>query len=192
MSSAKKIAIVAIIGFVLIASIVFSINRIPNVLPNVFRGTDGKLWDMDSVNEKFEIPLPADAEMIEVSGHMGRGGGLNLSFQSSSETMEEYASIFCDGIFHEGYDPFNAIDVLEPQADAIRITMDGGTYNIHSYYSYSPGTPGTISGSRCRWSDKGFQLQVIVDKTKDEQYSIRLELLYNCTKCGVPRITSEP
>jgi hypothetical protein len=121
--------------------------------------------------------LPTDAVEIAYDGNTGRSGWLNLSFESSSQSMEEFLSNFCGGKLHQNYDPFQAIDIGEPRDGAYLIDM-----RDTSYYSYSPEVADTTFGIRCLGQD---QIQIVVDKSNSEKYSMRMEILFNCTKCRV-------
>ena len=148
-------------------------------LPSFVANSGGYLWDIDAINDFLEMPIPTEAKMIEFDGNRGRAGYLNLSFQAFSPTMDDFIAQFCDSQLYQGYDPFNAIDVPESVASAYLITME----NVN-YYSYSPDTSENIFGIRCLIPGNG-QVQIVVDKTNGTTYSVRLEVLYNCTKCRV-------
>jgi hypothetical protein len=92
----------------------------------------GYKWDLDSINEHFDLPIPADANSIEYDGHRGNLGYLNLSFEAPSESVMNYAAMFCGGKFYQGYDPFNAIDIKEPRENAHLISMREVSY----YYTH--------------------------------------------------------
>ena len=138
----------------------------------------GYQWTINSIVDYLGTSLPTDAVEIAYDGNTGRMGWLNLSFESSSQSMGEFLSKFCDGILHQNYDPFQAIDIDEPIDGAYLITMRDA-----SYYSYSPDVVDTIFGIRCLGKD---QTQIVVDKSTPETYSIRMEFVFNCTKCEKP------
>lgn len=138
-------------------------------------------WDIDSINTwMLDIPIPPDATAIEYDGHQGRGGWLDLHFESSNETMDEFVKQFCGGKLYQGYDPFNAVDTVEQIEDSHFIDMVSITY-----FSHSINTLPTIYGMRCL-SPQGRQHQLIVNKAGEAFSSFRLEVLFACPKCNFP------
>src|SRR5579859_5232379 len=68
-------------------------------------------WTREKLNRLFNVPVPDDASALSVEGFTGRGGtNLNLSFSAPSDEAMNYASQFCGGVLHSGYNPFDAID----------------------------------------------------------------------------------
>lgn len=167
----KKRAIA--IGTIAILAVIFFVG-----LGNLFTNWNGYLWNKASIEKFLETPIPADANYVEFDGHRGRGGGLNLTFEASDESVEAFVSKFCGNTLYQGYDPFNAIDTEEHRIGAYRIKMDQV-----SYYSYSPDTPDNLFGIRC-YSDKG-QIQILVNKTFGDIGHLKMEVLFTCYKCNI-------
>lgn len=135
-------------------------------------------WNITSINELLGVSIPPNANDVEYTGHSRRGGRLNLTFNAGEEQVTEFVSMLCNNLY-QGYDPFNAIDVSEPTDNAHFIEIG----NV-AYYSYSLNTPQTKYGTRC-FSSRG-QIQAVLDKSDVDRSLVKLEVLFNCSKCKIP------
>jgi len=169
----------SIVVICIFVSIFVTIELVTGFNENIINAENDYQWNVASINEFLKVSIPADANNIEYSGHTGRGGQLNLSFDADDEEAREFVSMLCNNTLYQNYNPFNAIDVSEPILDAHFIEIA----NV-SYYSYSLNTPPTTYGTRC-FSPIG-QIQLILDTSDADKSYVELEVLFNCTKCQIP------
>lgn len=167
------VVMIALITILSISELASAFNKYESNYQNDYH------WNIASINEFLGVSIPPDASSIEYSGHTRRGGRLNLSFEADSKEATEFVSTLCNDILYQSYDPFNAIDVSESTDNAHFIEIG----NV-SYYSYSLNTPPTTYGTRC-FSTTG-QIQVVLDKSNIDISSVKLEILFNCSKCQIP------
>src|SRR5690349_13288372 len=75
----------------------------------------GDVWDEQKTEEFLGVSIPDDAEnKLLKSGHDRGMPHIQLRYTASPENVISFTSRFCDGVLHQGYDPFGAIDVYEP------------------------------------------------------------------------------
>ena len=133
--------------------------------------SDTVSWD--DLQQLHDISYPQNATDLVYSIGQYRNFWVRLAFKAPPENALAFANRFCDGIFHQGYDPFNAIDTFQPSSGAYLIKVWPG------YYSYSPNVPKTYFGNRC--SDRlGFDIQIVIDKTIPNLYAVKFDLPRSC------------
>jgi hypothetical protein len=133
-------------------------------------------WTIEKINQIFNQKLPANATDIAYEGFTGRGGtNLKLSLRAEPTEMMNFASQFCGGIFHTGYDPYNAVDILEKTVP--------NAYQIiepeHTFYSYSPNALATTIGNRCIFA-RFSTIKIRIDKWNSAMYHLQLTLPASC------------
>lgn len=118
--------------------------------------------------------LPSDAVDIIYDGERGYAAYITLSFKASSEATLEFAKHICDGVLHQGYDPYNALNTSQkPDQKPYLIQYDNFNF---SYYSYSPNTPDTVWGNRC-WPFRTGLYQIRIDHTNPTLSELRFDQL---------------
>ncbi len=135
-------------------------------------------WSLKAINERLSLPVPQAASNLSIGGRLGRGGFLELSFTSLSSEADHFISQFCDDKVFQGYDPFKGIDVGKPLSYAIPIKLD-----VYKYYSYSLNTPATTWGNRCLSEPRRDQVQIMIDRSNQQNYVVKLELYFTCELC---------
>ena len=138
-------------------------------------------WSLETINERLALPIPKVVLDLSIEGRLGRGGFLELRFTSSSSDADHFISQFCDDTVFQGYDPFKGIDVVKPLSHAVPIKLD-----IYRYYSYSINTPATIWGNRCLSQPRRDQVQIMIDRSNHQKYTVKLELYFTCELCRNP------
>ena len=166
--------------FIIMVTTFITISIIIELISNSNSSANTRQWNIASINEFLGVSIPSVATYVEYTGHKERGGRLNLSFEADSEEATEFVSMLCMNILYQGYDPFNAIDISEPIDNAHLIEIG----NV-SYYSYSINTPQSTYGTRCFSYEIG-QIQAVLDKSDVDKSFIKLEVLFNCSKCKIP------
>ncbi len=167
-------AILVVVVVVVLLIVLQNNQAVPlptNLSPN------GNLWDTASIERELGTRLPTDAKDVHFDGFQGRGGGLDLSFKISATGGKDFIRQFCDNVFYQGYDPFNAVNLSEPFTFAHLINV--GQF---PYYSYSPNTATTIMGNRCQFP-KGAQYQIRVDTSSQSAYAIQIHVFFSCEIC---------
>ncbi len=144
-------------------------------------------WSLEAINERLTLPVPKEVSDLSIGGRLGRGGFLELSFTAPPSEADHFISQFCDDKVFQGYDPFKGIDVVEPLSYAVPIKLD-----IYRYYSYSLNTPATIWGNRCLSHLTQDQVQIMIDRSNQQQYIVGLELYFTCELCRNPTANTTP
>src|SRR5215207_2138803 len=129
------------------------------------------------IKDTWGAEVPGDAEQIELTSD-GDAPHIWLSFKASPESVSSFTDGICNGILHEGYDPFNAFNSEEPQPNTYLIKL---TNTI--YYSYSLETSKAVWANRCNPTPGGStQLhQIAVDRSNLELYTVKFEQIgSNC------------
>lgn len=166
------IASISVLG-VLVITLQNNLSRKP--VPNF--ALSGNSWDLTSIEHAIGVSLPKDAQNVHYDGHQGRNGFLDLSFEASHNNVNDFTDKLCDGIFYEGYDPFNALDLGEPFTFAHLINV--GQF---PYYSYSLNFPRTTSGNRCQFST-GSVYQIRIDSADANTHKVRIHVFFSCEIC---------
>jgi hypothetical protein len=132
------------IGFLLI----FGVSRpLPPGYTDMFPSRD---WSLEVIEELIDRPFPPSAQNIYFDGRIGVLGSygitpsLKFSFLASPDDATAFAHSFCNGVLHQGYDPFIALDSEYPSSGDILIAGDP-----FLYYSSSPNADSDIAGNRC-------------------------------------------
>jgi hypothetical protein len=125
-------------------------------------------WDLGEFQTLFVGELPYDATDITYN-HDGLVA--LLTFESSNETADRFASQFCYGVLVQGYDPFNAEHSSNPD-DGHLVMVDYGGY----YFSWSPDTPMHHFGNRCFDSRRGGVNQILVEKNEPSHTVVKVQI----------------
>ncbi len=126
-------------------------------------------WTADRLENSFNVDFPDDVDLT-VEGRPSLPV-VNVQFSTSAEVVEQFVSQLCNGILHEGFDPFNAVQTIEPLPEMI-LFEDEFSY----YYAYSPDTLATTRGNICVL-DRGGVLLVATEPTNNNGlFSVELEL----------------
>jgi hypothetical protein len=121
--------------------------------------------------------IPNDAIDIVVTGKSGYKPYFSIRFKTLPQSMIQFTNNICDGVLHQSYNPFNAVDTVQmPPQRPYLIKLQSFTY-----FSYSLSTPDTIWGNRC-WPFRKGLYQVLVDKGNPDLYALELEVPENCEK----------
>lgn len=127
-------------------------------------------WTTSRLENTFNADFPDDVEWT-VEGRPSLPV-VNVQFSASPEVVEQFVSQLCSGILHAGFDPFNAVQTLEPLPDTI-LFEDEYSY----FYAYSPDTLETTNGNICVLDDSRGVLLVSTKPTNsNELFSVELEL----------------
>jgi hypothetical protein len=98
-----------------------------------------------------------------------------LTFDAPPTDAQNFVNQFCERILYPGYDPFAAVDIAEPFTFAFHIEL--GDYG---YYSYSPNVAESVLGNRCLFTRSGGQVQIRLDATNPDLYSVKLDKRFSC------------
>jgi hypothetical protein len=132
------------------------------------------------IRDTWGAEVPSDAQQIELSSD--GAPHIWLRFRASPETVSLFTDGICNGILHDGYDPFNALSSEEPQPNSFLIKLT----NI-IYYSHSLETSKAVWGNRCIPTPGGATQfhQIQVDRSNLELYTVRFEQVgSNCFTRG--------
>ncbi|HLY25836.1 MAG TPA: hypothetical protein VKQ72_05815, partial [Aggregatilineales bacterium] len=128
-------------------------------------------WTLEQTEQYMTGPLPEDAIDIEYRSMNGYENPLPmdtfewLRFKASPEGALSFANRICDGILHQGYDPYHAQDDGNSEHGFLM------QYDYdHYYYSYSVAAPQTYFGNRCYHFSSGIQ-QIFVDAADPQRYT---------------------
>jgi hypothetical protein len=133
--------------------------------------TEPRKMNLGEIEAYLGANVPEDASDITFDSDRGNYDlFIDLSFKSSPESASQFASSICDGVLHEGYDPFNAINTSQiPPQQVYLIKMQTWTH-----YSYSPDASQSVWGNRCWPFGEGVH-QIRLDRTNPVLYEVRFE-----------------
>lgn len=137
-------------------------------------------WDFEKIEAELPAPIPEDATNFGYTG-TPRTGVLKLWFTAPPQSMMDFLAYFCDGERHQGYDPFNAINIGEPFTFAYPITVANDA-NSDSYYSFSPHTPPHLYGNQCLVASNT-HYRVLLDVSDQQVYAAIIDVGYSCDIC---------
>jgi hypothetical protein len=120
--------------------------------------------------------IPSDATNIVFDGDSNYSYyNVKLRFKASSAGLSNFTRHFCDGILHQGYDPYHAFN-NGSRLDNQRLYLIKYEAHSHgfSYYSYSPDTPDSVSGNRCQpWDSPPYHIRVA--QVEPDLFDIRVD-----------------
>lgn len=128
-------------------------------------------WTLERIEKSLGVPIPQDAVDVRYEGEWGRLTELELTFQAPPQSMDEFMSHFCQGISHQHYDPFRAIDLAKRVDYQFAVYMEDRWPS--NYYSYSPNASDSLFGNRCDQTDRDF-VKIVVDKSNAQNYALRM------------------
>jgi hypothetical protein len=163
-----------VLGIILIPIIIIIITIILFFL--ALKGTfnsDPK-FNLAEIQDVIGAQLPADASDIVYDGERGNAAYVTLSFKASPQGALEFASHVCDGVLHQGYDPYDALNTSAPQPYQLYL-IKYANFDF-TYYSYSPDAAQTIWGNRC-WPPADGLHQISVDGSNPERYTVQFDQL---------------
>ena len=141
-------------------------------------------WNADEISAFLNVDLPIDTADLMIEGTLGVLGSrgklpqLRFEFRASPQNAEGFLNAFCDGIFHAGYNPLEAVDLALPAEESLLIRVGG---SIH--YSQSPNVPLSIRGNRCmRFDERSGSLWVeewALDTSNPAEYQVLYRLPYS-------------
>jgi hypothetical protein len=135
---------------------------------------------MEEIETALTVPIPEDATQFTHRG-TPRSGFLEVNFKAPSESAETFLGNFCEGVFHQAYNPFESINIAEPFTYTYPI-FSGKYGNGDTYYSFSPDTSDEMFGNKCLMASNTSYM-VLVDKSNPQLYVIRIEVGWSCEIC---------
>ncbi len=137
----------------------------------------GDVWDEKQTGDFLGVSIPDDKQSLKLeSGHFRGMPHIRMSFQAQAESIDIFTAHFCGGVLHEGYDPFDAVDVYEPYVKTVLVML-----NEVGYYSYSPDASTTVLGNRCGFPPNGI-VQLRVDESNHDLYKLEFEFNPPCNR----------
>lgn len=162
----SKILIIVVVLFMLGLAILFIFNLF---------STDISINRLPEVEAYLGEKIPSNALDVIVNGEIGHNPHFRISFKAPPESISQFMNSICEGILHQGYNPFKAIDTAQiPPQRPYLIKMQSFTY-----FSYSTNTPDTVWGNRCWPFRKGLH-QILVDKGNPNLYELQLDIPESC------------
>jgi hypothetical protein len=128
-------------------------------------------WTLAEVEKYLGTSIPKDAQNLTYISGTNRYVYVQLNFSASPSSVLNFASHFCDGILHQGYDPFNAINTDDKVEHSVKV--DIVDYHTRSYYSYSPHASHNQYGVFC-YLYSGLYW-VLVDQSNPTLYTMRFK-----------------
>ena len=121
---------------------------------------------------KRDWEIPADAKDL-IFSEIGSGywWGMRLTFKTSPAGLSNFTRHICDGVLHQGYDPYQAFN-YGSYLGGQRFYLIKDTWNGFSYYSYSPDAPESVSGNRCQGE---LLIQIRVEQIESDLYDVRVD-----------------
>lgn len=171
LKSTKRIALIRSVAIGLLMGFSICIGPILFAWTIFESFNDG--WDLQTVENHLHVSIPADAHDFHYSSGSNRYVHVDLSFKAPPASVLDFAKHFCDGVLHQGYDPFNAFDLAEPVPNSVEIQIIEAYYT-YSYYSYSPRAVQTEAGNYCDLPQKG-QFWLLVDETDPALYTLKFK-----------------
>lgn len=159
----KRGFIVSLTAAIVVGCIVYFRDPCNNPLNDDFYCRVKAVWE-----------IPADAHDIVFEGDSNYSYyNVKLRFKASSAGLSNFTLNFCDGVLHQGYDPYRSFNYGERLGKQRLYLIK---YDAHgfSYYSYSPGTPDTVSGNRCQPDDSA-PFHIRVAQIEPDLYEVRLD-----------------
>jgi hypothetical protein len=141
------------------------------LLAGIISNLGDESWNLEEIENYLKVSIPKEARGLKYTSGTNRFVRVELSFEASPKSAIGFTSHFCDGILHQGYDPFNAINIDEQIPGSVKIDMID--YHIRSYYSYSPRTSQLKAGVFC-YLYSGLYW-VLIDTTDPASYMIRFK-----------------
>jgi hypothetical protein len=138
---------IPLVVIVVVGLFFFPPYPLPPGYTDIFPSRD---WSVPVIEELIDRPFPTSAQDITFDGTIGTLGSYGITpsleflFRASPEDATAFAYSFCEGVLHQGYDPFNALDSEFPSSGDILISGDR-----FLYYSSSPNVNLNIAGNRC-------------------------------------------
>jgi hypothetical protein len=128
-------------------------------------------WNIQEIEKYFQVSIPPNAQNLSYTSGDNRNVHVELSFSAPPKETLDFAAHFCEGVLHQGYDPFNAINVDEQTPQSVEIEVIEAYYT-YSYFSYSPRTLQTKFGVYCMPRDD--QYWILVDEANPSLYTLKL------------------
>lgn len=132
-------------------------------------------WNVERIEEALGVSLPHHAIDLVYEGEWGRLTELTLSFKAPPDVMDQFTKHFCQGVVHQNYNPFDAINVADAISDPFAVELHT-PFVPFSYYSYSPNASPTIFGNRCFGVDIEV-FKIAIDQSNPEIYALEMEYL---------------
>jgi hypothetical protein len=130
-----------------------------------------KAQDISDIENYLKINIPKDATGLNADIGDVRDFYINLSFKASSSNILAFASHFCGGVLHQGYDPFNDIKADDAVPGSFKVEMMHPF--SYSFYSYSPRTSPLKVGVYCEVeSDNYF---ILIDESNPTFYGLKFK-----------------
>jgi hypothetical protein len=129
---------------------------------------------IDDIEKFLGAALPQDAVDIEYYATRDYGMLVRLTFNASPKSVSLFTAHICNGILHQYYNPFDAMNISNAVANAVPVSMQDFTY-----YSYSPEMRPTYFGNRCWDSQRGL-IHILVDNTAVNLFRVTLNSNQAC------------
>ena len=123
----------------------------------LFDNSNSSRWTRSTLESELGIIFPNLPLLID-----GRRGLpiVEVSFTAESSEVDAFVMQTCNGALHDGFDPFNAVELLEPQPESF-LVEDQVSY----YYVYSPYVRETTQGITCVQDFRVYNL--LIEPTND-------------------------
>jgi hypothetical protein len=139
-------------------------------------------WTREAIKSRVNVQIPDDAVEIQWEGHpRGYGFYLALHFKAPPHSARSFASGICGSLI-DGYDPYNAINVIQPVSYGHVMRYQGeNAFRSFAYYSYSANASNMVSGNRCRSQDQAFGMRFIrLDASNPQLFDIKMDYAQFC------------
>jgi hypothetical protein len=84
-----------------------------------------------------------------LEGHGGYAPYIKLNFTASSIGLGGFTRHICEGVLHQGYDPYNAVNTSTMVSGQQQHLIKYHGYN-YTYYSHTVNAPDAVWGNRCQ------------------------------------------
>lgn len=127
--------------------------------------------------------IPSDATDVEGIVQYGYIYYVIVQFKSSSVGLARFASRFCDGVLHQGYDPYATKNFGDWVEDS-RLYLIKLDAQYTAYLSSSPNTPDTVWGNRCQ-PPNSVPYQIRISQIGPDLYAVKADAGHYTWGCNV-------
>lgn len=144
---------------------------------------DESVMNEEDIAAYLGIPFPDHMTDFTFDAKQGRLFYIRFEFKAEPETVEEFANHFCNGVLHQGFDPFDLhlLPFPQPLSSSPNIVLI--KERNATYYAYSSSANDDLFGNRCL-SEKGHIQNILIDQSNPDHYRVQYETPFDELNSG--------